>query len=89
MTLLLLLLLLLLLRIRFYARLQDQLIIFMALAGGSSSMLCNEPTLHTRTAIAVVQQLLPQAQFSISTRSTRAEGTQLYMIQCRGAGLAL
>lgn len=29
-------------------RLQDQLIVFMALAEGTSSMLCNEPTLHTR-----------------------------------------
>jgi RNA 3'-terminal phosphate cyclase (ATP) len=61
----------------------------MALAAGSSSMLCNEPTLHTRTAIAVVQQLLPHAQFSISTQPARADGKQLYMIQCQGAGLQL
>lgn len=46
---------------------QDQLVIFMALAHGQSSMLCSEPTLHTRTAIAIAQQLLPDAQFSIST----------------------
>jgi RNA 3'-terminal phosphate cyclase (ATP) len=69
--------------------LQDQLIIFMALVQGSSSMLCSEPTLHTRTAIAVVQQLLPQVQFSISTQPVGASGKQLYLIQCQGAAWEL
>lgn len=69
--------------------LQDQLIIFMALASGSSSMLCSEPTLHTRTAIAVVQQLLPQVSFSISKWPVGACGKELYLIECQGAGLKL
>ncbi|KAF6251744.1 RNA 3'-terminal phosphate cyclase [Scenedesmus sp. NREL 46B-D3] len=73
--------------------LQDQLIIFMAMAEGTSSMLCNEPTLHTRTAIAVMQQLLPQVHFSISTQpadgSSHTSSQQLYLIECRGAGLRL
>uniref|UniRef100_A0A383VKH4 Uncharacterized protein n=1 Tax=Tetradesmus obliquus TaxID=3088 RepID=A0A383VKH4_TETOB len=68
---------------------QDQLILFMALAGGSSSMLCSEPTLHTRTAIAVVQQLLPQVQFSISKQAAGTCGKQLYIIRCQGAGWKL
>lgn len=74
-------------------RLQDQLVIFMAMAEGTSSMLCNEPTLHTRTAIAVMQQLLPQVHFSISTQpadgSSHTSSQQLYLIECRGAGLRL
>eukprot|EP00882_Tetradesmus_deserticola_P034483 GHRQ01039575.1.p1 GENE.GHRQ01039575.1~~GHRQ01039575.1.p1 ORF type:complete len:128 (-),score=50.48 GHRQ01039575.1:424-807(-) len=74
-----------------HCRLQDQLVIFMALAEGTSSMLCNKPTLHTQTAIAVVQQLLPQVHFSISTQPADANrdaaSPQLYLIECRGAGL--
>jgi len=30
-------------------------------------MLCSELTLHTRTAISIAEQLLPDAQFSVST----------------------
>ena len=35
---------------------QDQLVVFMALAAGTSRLLCGEPTLHTRTALAVARQ---------------------------------
>jgi RNA 3'-terminal phosphate cyclase (ATP) len=52
--------------------LQDQLVIFMAVASGTSSVLCGDLTLHTRTAIAVVQQLLPEAEVTI-TQITGAE----------------
>ena len=43
-------------------RLQDQLIIFMALADGTSRMRCTEPTLHTRTAM--VRPTTPVASLS-------------------------
>lgn len=74
---------------------QDQLIIYMALARGTSRFTCAEPTLHTRTAIAVASQLLPAARFSVS-RLPRggggggAEGEappQLYLVECIGAGV--
>ena len=48
-----------------HACMQDQLILFMALAEGESRMLCTEPTMHTRTAVAIVTQLLPGVTFSI------------------------
>jgi RNA 3'-terminal phosphate cyclase (ATP) len=44
---------------------QDQLIVFMGLAEGETSILCGELTLHTRTAIAIVQTLLPAAHFQV------------------------
>lgn len=46
-------------------RMQDQLIIFMALAQGESRMLCAEPTLHTRTAMCVAEALLPGVSFRV------------------------
>ncbi|EFJ50490.1 hypothetical protein VOLCADRAFT_80268 [Volvox carteri f. nagariensis] len=42
---------------------QDQLIIWMALASGTSRVRCSEPTLHTRTAMVVAEQLLPGVKF--------------------------
>jgi RNA 3'-terminal phosphate cyclase (ATP) len=78
---------------------QDQLIIFMALASGRSSMLCGELTLHTRTSISIAGQLLPEVKFDISTVSTlptaaetagsKASATApqlLYLVQCTGSG---
>ena len=50
----------------FTYRMQDQLIIWMALAGGTSRLVCAEPTLHTRTAIVVAQQLLSGARFTVT-----------------------
>jgi RNA 3'-terminal phosphate cyclase (ATP) len=67
---------------------QDQLVIFMGLAAGDSQMLCCEPTLHTRTAIAVVEQMLPGARFSVTTVGGGGVGGQLYKIRCQGARLA-
>mmetsp|Transcript_7216 Transcript_7216/g.15752 ORF Transcript_7216/g.15752 Transcript_7216/m.15752 type:complete len:378 (-) Transcript_7216:519-1652(-) len=65
---------------------QDQLIILMALAAGESRMLCSEPTLHTRTAMVIAEQVLPGAKFSVSTVTQDGRPGQLYMIRCKGAG---
>jgi hypothetical protein len=77
---------------------QDQLIVFMALAKGHSSMLCSELTMHTHTAIAIAEQLLPAANFSIRTlpvsMGTDSSGNSkqaahdaqlLYLVECTGA----
>jgi RNA 3'-terminal phosphate cyclase (ATP) len=61
--------------------LQDQLIIFMALAGGESKVVAGEPTLHTRTAVAVAEALTA-ARFTLAARG---DGT--WLIGCTGAGL--
>lgn len=79
---------------------QDQLIVFMALAQGRSSMLCSELTMHTRTAIAIAEQLLSAVHFSIRTLpvSTGADSAGssklaahdaqlLYLVECTGAGI--
>lgn len=44
---------------------QDQLIIFMALAKGTPRMLCSSPTLHTRTAMVIAEQMLPGVKFRL------------------------
>ncbi|PNW88984.1 hypothetical protein CHLRE_01g053288v5 [Chlamydomonas reinhardtii] len=53
---------------------QDQLIIWMALGSGVSRLVCAEPTLHTRTAMVVAEQLLPGVKFTL-TRPAGAAGT--------------
>jgi hypothetical protein len=63
-------------------------------------MLCCEPTMHTRTAIVVVEQLLPGAKFEISKLKSLSESGPLsqpatatavtdglWMIKCKGIGL--
>ncbi|EFN53149.1 hypothetical protein CHLNCDRAFT_136921 [Chlorella variabilis] len=72
--------------------LQDQLIIFMALAKGRSRLLTGEPTLHTRTACMVAAQLTG-ARFSISKapqkqQQQRYGGAELWLVECEGAGVA-
>lgn len=62
--------------------LADQLIIFMALAGGESIFLCREPTLHTRTAIAVAESLTG-ARFEVAPAVKPATWT----VKCLGAGV--
>eukprot|EP00798_Chlamydomonas_sp_ICE-L_P021251 gene21248-28167_t len=64
---------------------QDQLIVFMALASGESSIVCSEPSLHTRTAIEIAQALLPQCKFDISLLG---KDQPLWLITCKGAGVA-
>lgn len=63
--------------------LQDQLIIWMALAKGTSEFVCGEPTLHTRTAIEIAQTLT-SACFSIIKEKGRT-----WIIRCNGAGIKM
>jgi len=65
---------------------QDQLIVWMALASGTSRMLAGELSLHTRTAMVVAAALLP-AKFTVTEVERCGGGQQLYMIECRGAGV--
>ena len=46
---------------------QDQLILYMALAGGTSTVLTGSLTLHTQTAILVAKQLVPGVMFDVQT----------------------
>lgn len=65
-------------------RLQDQLIIFMALGEGESKILCTEPTLHTRTAMVVAEQLTA-AKFQVHKPVEQSGCWQIY---CKGAAIA-
>ncbi|KAK9811681.1 hypothetical protein WJX72_008299 [[Myrmecia] bisecta] len=65
---------------------QDQLIIFMALAEGTSRVLCTEPTLHTRTAM-VVSETLTGAKFTVHSPPATDDGKGLWMIECQGAAV--
>jgi RNA 3'-terminal phosphate cyclase (ATP) len=58
---------------------QDQLILFMALADGVSRIRCGELTLHTKTAIHFCQ-VLTGAKFSVNS-----EGKN-FIIECQGIG---
>lgn len=60
--------------------LQDQLIIFMAVAQGRSVVTCGEPTLHTRTAIMVCE-VLTSAKFAVKQLPS-----SVWEISCTGAG---
>ena len=64
-------------------RLQDQIIIFMALAEGESKMLCTEPTLHTRTAMVVAEQLTA-AKFEVHKPVKKNE---CWQVHCKGAAV--
>jgi len=63
--------------------LQDQLIIFMALAEGTSRILVGPLTLHTKTAIHITS-LLTKVQFDITNLYTQPE---TFLIECNGIGL--
>lgn len=87
-----------------HARMQDQLIIYMALAQGTSKMLCGEPTLHTRTAMVVAETMLPGVKFTVKPLGGSRGGAAgsggggvnhsekdpywLHLVECQGAGLA-
>eukprot|EP01118_Nematostelium_gracile_P005351 TRINITY_DN1686_c0_g1_i1.p1 TRINITY_DN1686_c0_g1~~TRINITY_DN1686_c0_g1_i1.p1 ORF type:complete len:368 (+),score=95.53 TRINITY_DN1686_c0_g1_i1:93-1196(+) len=62
--------------------LQDQLIIYMALAKGNSKILSGPLTLHTETAIHFTQ-LLTGAKFQV-TKSDKGKNT--FLIECEGIG---
>jgi len=61
--------------------LQDQLIIFMALAKGKSSVLCGPITLHTQTAIHIAETLTA-AKFQVKEVNKNTN-----LIECEGIGL--
>ena len=61
--------------------LQDQLVIFMALADGRSAVTCGEISLHTRTATKVCE-MLTTAKFDV-----RQLPTGVWQISCEGAGI--
>jgi len=62
--------------------LQDQLIIFMALANGKSSLVTGPLTQHTQTAIHFAQ-FISGAKFEVKT----IVENQRFAIQCEGIGL--
>ncbi|KAM4720706.1 RNA 3'-terminal phosphate cyclase isoform 1-T2 [Rhinophrynus dorsalis] len=64
--------------------LQDQLIIFMALADGVSRLRTGPLTLHTQTAIHFAEQLT-KAKFTVS--KCEDSESESYIIECQGIGL--
>ncbi|XP_071328928.1 RNA 3'-terminal phosphate cyclase [Trachinotus anak] len=65
--------------------LQDQLIIFMALAKGTSRIRTGAVTLHTQTAIHMAEQLT-QAKFTITKCENELSSNVNYIIECQGSG---
>lgn len=71
---------------------QDQLVIFMALAQGTSRYLSSEPTLHARTAM-VLAESLTGAKFTVkppvaqSESTTTGSRTRSWLVECTGAGI--
>ncbi|KAL6044791.1 RNA 3'-terminal-phosphate cyclase (ATP) [Balamuthia mandrillaris] len=68
--------------------LQDQLIIWMALASGLSRIKTGPLTLHTETSIHFTQ-LMTGAVFTVTEEaaSQRKHGEQTFIIECQGIGL--
>lgn len=64
---------------------QDQLILFMALASGKSRIRIWGPTSHTETAIHVAQQLT-RAKFSIQMDKQNDNAPTTWIIECTGIG---
>jgi RNA 3'-terminal phosphate cyclase (ATP) len=62
---------------------QDQMIIFMALAAGPSTLVTGPITLHTETAIHIAEKLT-KAKFKISACH---ENNRAWVITCEGIGL--
>jgi len=62
---------------------QDQMIIFMALAAGTSTLVTGPLTLHTETAIHIAEKMT-RAQFRIENC---AENNRAWVITCQGIGL--
>uniref|UniRef100_A0A8C2XCX1 RNA 3'-terminal phosphate cyclase n=1 Tax=Cyclopterus lumpus TaxID=8103 RepID=A0A8C2XCX1_CYCLU len=65
--------------------LQDQLIIFMALAKGTSRIRTGAVTLHTQTAIHIAEQLT-QAKFTITKSEDELSSDDTFIIECEGSG---
>ncbi|XP_020761729.1 RNA 3'-terminal phosphate cyclase isoform X3 [Odocoileus virginianus] len=67
--------------------LQDQLIIFMALASGISRIKTGPVTLHTQTAIHFAEQLA-KAKFTVKKSEDEEDASKdTYIIECRGIGM--
>ncbi|XP_023365640.1 RNA 3'-terminal phosphate cyclase [Otolemur garnettii] len=67
--------------------LQDQLIIFMALANGVSRIKTGPVTLHTQTAIHFAEQLA-KAKFTVKKSEDEEDGSKdTYIIECQGIGM--
>ncbi|XP_030062362.1 RNA 3'-terminal phosphate cyclase [Microcaecilia unicolor] len=66
--------------------LQDQLIIFMALANGVSRVRTGGITLHTQTAIHFAEQLT-KAKFTVQKAEDQDSNTENYIIECEGIGM--
>ncbi|MBN3317368.1 RTCA cyclase, partial [Atractosteus spatula] len=66
--------------------LQDQLIVFMALANGTSRVRTGPVTLHTRTAIHVAEQLT-KAKFTITKAEDQNSTNETHIIECQGVGM--
>ena len=67
-------------------QMQDQLIIFMGLARGVSRVRTGPLTLHTKTAIHLVEKLT-SAQFSVTKVEDCNLGEQSYIVECKGVGV--
>ncbi|XP_028919660.1 RNA 3'-terminal phosphate cyclase [Ornithorhynchus anatinus] len=66
---------------------QDQLIIFMALASGVSRIKTGPITLHTQTAIYFAEQLT-KAKFTINKSEDEDDSSkETYIIECQGIGM--
>ncbi|KAB0399685.1 hypothetical protein E2I00_019878 [Balaenoptera physalus] len=67
--------------------LQDQLIIFMALASGISRIKTGPVTLHTQTAIHFAEQLA-KAKFTVKKSEDEEDASKdAYIIECQGIGM--
>lgn len=66
---------------------QDQLILFMALASGTSRIRVWGPTSHTETAIHIAQQLT-KAKFSIKIDQQLENAPPTWIIECAGIGMS-
>ncbi|XP_072854106.2 RNA 3'-terminal phosphate cyclase isoform X1 [Pogona vitticeps] len=66
--------------------LQDQLIIFMALANGISRVKTGPITLHTETAIHFAEKLT-KAKFTVTKSEDEGSPKDAYIIECQGIGL--
>ena len=65
--------------------LQDQLILYMALAGGVSEIVTNSLTLHTQTAIWLASKMLPSVRFEV-TKLKIGGNDRCNRIRCHGIG---
>ncbi|KAJ7332448.1 hypothetical protein JRQ81_014628 [Phrynocephalus forsythii] len=66
--------------------LQDQLIIFMALANGVSKVKTGPITLHTETAIHFAEKLT-KAKFTVTKSEEEGSPKDAFVIECHGIGL--